>query len=48
MLKQNKSEEEIKAAILSKYDVEKSTIERDLDEFLQELKGNYLLVTDEK
>ncbi len=48
LLKQDKSQEEIKKIILTKYDVEKSTIERDLDEFLQELKDNYLISADEK
>ena len=48
LLKQDKSPEEIKKTILSKYDVEKSTVERDLDEFLQELMDNHLLRVDEK
>mgnify|MGYP002381215915 CR=1 FL=1 len=48
MLKQDKSPEEIKQFILSKYDVEKSTVERDLDEFLQELRDNYLMNSNAK
>ncbi|MBK9524678.1 MAG: PqqD family protein [Bacteroidetes bacterium] len=43
LLKEDKNPDEIKKAILEKYDVEKSTIERDLDEFLQELRDNYLM-----
>ncbi|MEI6881673.1 MAG: PqqD family protein [Bacteroidota bacterium] len=48
LMKQNKTTDEIKKALLSKYDVEKSTIERDFDEFIQELGDNYLLSTDGK
>ncbi|HNP48730.1 MAG TPA: PqqD family protein [Bacteroidia bacterium] len=48
LLKQDKSPEEIKQFILSKYDVEKSTVERDLDEFLQELRDNYLMNSNAK
>ena len=48
MLKLDKSQEEIKKVLLAKYDVEKSTIERDLDEFLQELRDNHLMNGDVK
>jgi hypothetical protein len=48
MMKQNKTSDEIKKALYAKYDVEKSTIERDFDEFIQELGDNYLLSTDGK
>ena len=48
MLKLDKSPEEIKKVLLAKYDVEKSTIERDLDEFLQELLDNHLMNGDVK
>lgn len=48
LMKQNKTSEEIKKALQAKYDVEKSTIERDYDEFIQELGDNYLLSTDGK
>ena len=48
MLKQDKSPDEIKKAILEKYEVEKATIERDFDEFVQELKDSYLLSNDGK
>ncbi|NDC32068.1 MAG: PqqD family protein [Bacteroidetes bacterium] len=48
LMKQNKTTDEIKKALLAKYDVEKSTIERDFDEFIQELGDNYLLSTDGK
>jgi hypothetical protein len=48
LMKQNKTSDEIKKALLAKYDVEKSTIERDFDEFIQELGDNYLLSTDGK
>jgi hypothetical protein len=47
-MKQNKTSDEIKKALQAKYDVEKSTIERDYDEFIQELGVNYLLSTDGK
>ncbi|MCX6187894.1 MAG: PqqD family protein [Bacteroidetes bacterium] len=48
LMKQNKTSDEIKKALHAKYDVEKSTIERDYDEFIQELGDNYLLSTDGK
>lgn len=48
MLKQDMKADEIKKALLAKYDVEKSTVERDFDEFVQELRDNYLLNTDER
>ncbi len=48
MMKQNKTGDEIKKALHAKYEVEKSTIERDYDEFIQELGDNYLLSSDVK
>jgi len=43
LLKEGKNEEEIKKFLFNKYEVEKSTLDRDLDEFMQELKDYYLL-----
>ncbi len=48
LMKQNKTTDEIKKALLAKNVVEKSTIERYFDEFIQELGDNYLLSTDGK
>ncbi len=42
-MKENKSLNEIKNLILEKYEVEKMTIEKDLDEFIGMLKENHLL-----
>ena len=46
LLKEGKSEEEIKKFLFNKYEVEKSTLDRDIDEFMQELKDYYLLDND--
>ena len=43
MMKENKSLVEIRKIILGKYDVDKSTVEKDLDEFVLLLKENNLL-----
>lgn len=43
LLKEGKNEEEIKKFLFDKYEVEKSTLDRDIDEFMQELKDYYLL-----
>ena len=43
LLKEGKNEDEIKKFLYDKYDVEKSTLDRDIDEFMQELKDYYLL-----
>ena len=43
LLKEGKNEDEIKKFLFDKYDVEKSTLDRDIDEFMQELKDYYLL-----
>ncbi len=42
-LKEGKNIEEIKKFLFAKYDVEKPTLERDIDEFMNELKDYYLL-----
>ena len=43
LLKDGKNVDEIKKFLFEKYDVEKPSLERDMDEFMQELKDNYLL-----
>lgn len=43
MMKDNLSVNEIKKALLDKYEVDKLTIEKDLDEFVSLLKENNLL-----
>lgn len=47
MLKEGKTNEQIKQVLLDKYEVEKSTLERDFDEFLMELRDNYLMKNDD-
>lgn len=42
-LKENISMADIKKALLDKYEVEKSTLEKDVDEFMGVLKENNLL-----
>jgi hypothetical protein len=42
-MKENNSLNEIKKALLDKYEVDKMTIEKDVDDFLQILKENNLL-----
>ena len=42
-LKENISLEDIKKTLLDKYEVEKSTLEKDVDEFMGVLKENNLL-----
>ena len=42
-MKDNKSTEEIKKDIINRYDVEKSLLERDWDDFMAQLKDNNLL-----
>lgn len=44
MMKENHSLNEIKKALLDKYEVDKLTIEKDVDDFLGLLKENNLLV----
>jgi PqqD family protein of HPr-rel-A system len=44
MLKENKSEQEIFESITSKYDVEKSQLEKDMDDFVSQLTDFNLLV----
>ncbi|MFN8276586.1 MAG: PqqD family protein [Chitinophagales bacterium] len=48
LLKEGKSHEQIKQVILDKYEVEKSALERDFDEFMMELRDNYLMKNDEQ
>lgn len=43
LMKENKSLNEIKKVLLEKYDVDKLTLEKDLDEFVYLLKENNLL-----
>lgn len=43
LMKENKSLIEIKKALLEKYEVDKLTLEKDLDEFVYLLKENNLL-----
>ena len=43
LLKDGKNVDEIKKFLFEKYDVEKPSLERYIDEFMQELKDNYLL-----
>lgn len=43
LLKDNNSIKEIKQIILSRYEVESSQVEKDLDDFLTHLKENNLL-----
>jgi hypothetical protein len=42
-MKESKSADEIKKEILNKYDVDKSLLERDWDDFMSQLKDNNLL-----
>lgn len=48
LLKEGKSHDQIKQVILDKYEVEKSALERDFDEFMMELRDNYLMKNDEQ
>ncbi len=43
LMKENKSLNEIKKELLEKYDVDKLTIEKDVDDFVSLLKENNLL-----
>ena len=43
LMKENLSLSEIKKTLLDKYDVDKMTLEKDLDEFIGSLKENNLL-----
>ncbi|MEI7582067.1 PqqD family protein [Runella sp.] len=43
LMKENKSLTEIKTLLFEKYEVEKNTLEKDLDEFVSMLKQNNLL-----
>lgn len=42
-MKESKSSEEIKKDILNRYDVDKSLLERDWDDFMAQLRDNNLL-----
>jgi hypothetical protein len=42
-MKESKSSDEIKRDILSRYDVDKSLLEKDWDDFMAQLKDNNLL-----
>jgi len=42
-MKESKSSEEIKKDILNRYDVDKSVLERDWDDFMAQLRDNNLL-----
>lgn len=42
-MKESKSSEEIKKDILNRYDVEKSLLEKDWDDFMAQLRDNNLL-----
>jgi hypothetical protein len=42
-MKESKSSDEIKRDILSRYDVDKSLLEKDWDDFMTQLKDNNLL-----
>jgi hypothetical protein len=42
-MKENKSSEEIKKDILNRYEVDKSLLERDWDDFMAQLRDNNLL-----
>jgi hypothetical protein len=43
LLKENKSREEIRLFLLDKYEIDPVLLERDLDEFLMEIKAYYLV-----
>jgi hypothetical protein len=42
-MKENKSSEDIKKDILNRYEVDKSVIEKDWDDFMSQLRDNNLL-----
>ena len=43
MLKEDKSPEQIKTALLDKYDVESTLLEKDIDDFLTQIKDNNMM-----
>jgi hypothetical protein len=43
LLKEDKSREEIRLFLLDKYEIDPVLLERDLDEFLMEIKAYYLV-----
>jgi hypothetical protein len=43
LLKEDKSREEIRLFLLEKYEIDPVLLERDLDEFLMEIKAYYLV-----
>lgn len=43
MLKEDKSPDQIKAVLLEKYEVEKSLLEKDVDDFLTQLKDHNMM-----
>jgi hypothetical protein len=43
MLKEDKSPEQIKTTLLEKYDVEKTLLEKDIDDFLSQMKDNNMM-----
>ncbi len=47
LLRQGKSEKEVKKTILSKYEIDDATLEKDYDDFLNQLKQHNVADTDE-
>lgn len=43
LLKEGKSVEEVKKKLLNEYDVDRASLERDIDEFVFELRDFYLI-----
>ncbi len=43
LLKEGKSVEEVKKKLLNEYDVDRASLERDIDEFMFELRDFYLI-----
>jgi hypothetical protein len=44
LLKEDRSPEQIKTALLEKYDVEKTLLEKDIDDFLSQMKYKHALL----
>jgi hypothetical protein len=43
LLKEDRSAEQIKTTLLEKYDVEKTLLEKDIDDFLSQMKDNNMM-----
>jgi hypothetical protein len=43
LLKEDRSPEQIKMVLLEKYDVEKTLLEKDIDDFLSQMKDNNMM-----